>query len=290
MYSHRVLTIWPPKYFPRLPFSLCLHCRHPRLVLKWTAIILESKLVLFSILHNFARVVFPNAYPTLTCSCIKTFNALPLFLGKAPNSSCDHPVWHMFSTQTPALTAVSFTLCIPIPVFSLSSKICVCSCPRPFAHDVAFSRNVLFKFFLLMSILKIIIEFFTILLLFCVLVFWPWGMWDLSSPTSDWTFIPCIGRWGLNHWTTREVPPGIFFILLCCCLVTESYPTLATPWTVALKAASVHGISRQECWSGLLFPSPGDRPHPGIDPKSPGCRQILSRWATRKALSCSKPS
>ena len=31
-------------------------------------------------------------------------------------------------------------------------------------------------------------------------------MWDLSSPTRDWTFILCIGRWILNQWTTREVP------------------------------------------------------------------------------------
>ena len=29
------------------------------------------------------------------------------------------------------------------------------------------------------------------------------------------------------------------------------------------------GFSRQEYWSGLLFPSPGDRPNPGIEPGSP---------------------
>ena len=31
-------------------------------------------------------------------------------------------------------------------------------------------------------------------------------MWDLSSRTRDWTCVLCIGRWILNHWTTREVP------------------------------------------------------------------------------------
>ena len=103
MYSHRVLTIWPPKYFPKLPFSLCLRCRHLRLVLKWTASILESKLALFSILYSFARVVFPNAHLPLICPCNGMFTAVPLFLGKAPNSSCDLPVWHMFNTQTPDL-------------------------------------------------------------------------------------------------------------------------------------------------------------------------------------------
>ena len=56
------------------------------------------------------------------------------------------------------------------------------------------------------TILKVSIEFVTLLLLFYVLVFWPRGMWDLSSLTRDRTCTPCIGRWSLNHWTTREVP------------------------------------------------------------------------------------
>ena len=43
----------------------------------------------------------------------------------------------------------------------------------------------------------------------------------------------------------------------------------ATPWTVAYQAPPSVGFSRQECWSGLPFPSPGDLPHPGIKPGSP---------------------
>ena len=43
----------------------------------------------------------------------------------------------------------------------------------------------------------------------------------------------------------------------------------ATPWTVAYQALSSMGFSRQECWSGLPFPSPGDLPDPGIKPGSP---------------------
>ena len=38
------------------------------------------------------------------------------------------------------------------------------------------------NFFLMWTIFKVFIEFVTILLLFYVLVFWPRGMWDLSSP------------------------------------------------------------------------------------------------------------
>ena len=53
-------------------------------------------------------------------------------------------------------------------------------------------------------------------ILFHVLVFWPWGMWDLGSPTRDWTCNPCTGRRSLNHWTVREVP--LLFPSLTCFL------------------------------------------------------------------------
>ena len=50
------------------------------------------------------------------------------------------------------------------------------------------------------------IEFATTLSLFYVSFFWPWGMWDLSFLIRDWICTPCMGRWSLHHWTTREVP------------------------------------------------------------------------------------
>ena len=43
----------------------------------------------------------------------------------------------------------------------------------------------------------------------------------------------------------------------------------ATSWTVAYQAPPSMGFSRQDCWSGLPFPSPGDLPDPGIKPGSP---------------------
>ena len=43
----------------------------------------------------------------------------------------------------------------------------------------------------------------------------------------------------------------------------------STPWTVAYQAPLSVGFSRQECWSGLPFPSSGDLPNPGIEPGSP---------------------
>jgi len=43
----------------------------------------------------------------------------------------------------------------------------------------------------------------------------------------------------------------------------------ATPWTIARQALPSMGFSRQEYWSGLPFPSPGDLPDPGTETGSP---------------------
>ena len=50
--------------------------------------------------------------------------------------------------------------------------------------------------------------------------------------------------------------------------VAQSY-LFETPWTVAYQDPPSMGFSRQEYWSGLPFPSPGDPPDPGIEPGFP---------------------
>ena len=52
-------------------------------------------------------------------------------------------------------------------------------------------------------------------------------------------------------------------------LVTKSCKTLAIPRTVARQAPLSMGFSRQEYWSRLPFPSPGNLPNSGIEPGSP---------------------
>ena len=61
----------------------------------------------------------------------------------------------------------------------------------------------------------------------------------------------------------------IFFYKSCGGLVAKSCPTLVTLWTVAHQIPLSMGFSRQEYWSGLPFPSPGDLSNPGIKPGSP---------------------
>ena len=47
--------------------------------------------------------------------------------------------------------------------------------------------------------------------------------------------------------------------------VAQSCPTLVTPWTVARQVLLSTGFPRQEYWSSLPFPSPGNPPDPGIE-------------------------
>ena len=51
-----------------------------------------------------------------------------------------------------------------------------------------------------------------------------------------------------------------------------SRPTLFEPMHCSLQASPSMGFSRQEYWSGVPLPSPGDLPDPGIEPGSPALR------------------
>ena len=58
-------------------------------------------------------------------------------------------------------------------------------------------------------------------------------------------------------------------IYFTCCQAANIADSFVTPWTVAPQATLSLGFSRQEYWSGLPFPSPGDIPNPGAEPGSP---------------------
>ena len=72
---------------------------------------------------------------------------------------------------------------------------------------------------------------------------------------------------------------------MCSCF--SCVQLFATPWTVARQAPLSMGFSRQEFWSGLPFPSPGDLPDEGIEPASPALQAdslpILYLWGTGEA-------
>ena len=61
----------------------------------------------------------------------------------------------------------------------------------------------------------------------------------------------------------------------------------ATPWTVACQAPLSMGFPRQEDWSGLPLPSPGDLPDPRIEPMS---LTLAGRWFTAESAGKRKVS
>ena len=63
----------------------------------------------------------------------------------------------------------------------------------------------------------------------------------------------------------RALHCGMHACVLNCCTCVRLF---AAPWTVAHQAPLSMGLSRQEYWSGLPCPPPGDLPDPGIKPTS----------------------
>ena len=96
-----------------------------------------------------------------------------------------------------------------------------------------------------------------------------WGLLPLPSIslTSHWIGLSLRRYYDLGKGCSFH-PRTVWF-----CVVLTRVRLCATPWTVACQSALSMGFSRQEYWSGLPFPPPGDLPHPGIEPGSP------SLWA-----------
>ena len=134
----------------------------------------------------------------------------------------------------------------------------------------------------------------------------PWVVYSSSEHTMPWfTFIPSLiifsaknapspiivfsylffGPWFRHHLlkdlsdpTQSRFPSLIFFYsifyfynalnMLCisCSVMSQLF---VTPWTVAHQAPLSMRFPRQEYWSGLPFPSPGDLPNPRTEPGSP---------------------
>ena len=57
----------------------------------------------------------------------------------------------------------------------------------------------------------------------------------------------------------------VFIQRMCSMLSITVCPTFCDPMNRSPPGSSVHGFSRQEYWSGLPFPPPGDIPNPGLN-------------------------
>ena len=76
------------------------------------------------------------------------------------------------------------------------------------------------------------------------------------------------GGVGVSHNFPHLLKHG-YIVSFSYSVITQSCPTLWDPMDCRPPGSSVHGFPRQEYWSGLPFPSPGDLPNPGIEPRSP---------------------
>ena len=122
-----------------------------------------------------------------------------------------------------------------------------------------------------------------------------WG-WCLIAPMLQMrTMNPCeeeqaayqphvVQKQRSQHWKAGS--PGSRSYV--CVHVLRHVWLFATPWTVAHQAPLSVGLSRQEYWSGLSLPSPGDLLDPGIQPTSPVSpapqADSFTAWATWEAL------
>ena len=92
--------------------------------------------------------------------------------------------------------------------------------------------------------------------------FWPHKVQNLRTQNPQWC---CLGH----------------------CVMSDSF---ATPWPIAFQASWSKGFPRQEYWSGLLFPSLGDLPDPGIKLMSLAFAGGFFTTETREALALEKLS
>ena len=88
---------------------------------------------------------------------------------------------------------------------------------------------------------------------------WPFLCWGTFPSICNWFTVFIMNRHWIFPKASKEWVKSHSRVWL-----------FATPWTIAYQATPSMGFSRQEYWSGLPFPSPGDLlPNPGIEPGCP---------------------
>ena len=107
---------------------------------------------------------------------------------------------------------------------------------------------------------------------------------------GDLNFILCVIRspqrlLSKGYYDVNYISKHHYACMLSPFSVSDS---LWPPWTVARQAPLSMGFSRQEYWSGLSFPPPGDLPDPGVRPASPalagGFFTTSTTWEAQTSL------
>ena len=89
------------------------------------------------------------------------------------------------------------------------------------------------------------------------------------------------------HWRLLQ-DHGYNFLYVRMSVSRLAVSDSVTPWTLAHQAPLSMGFSRQEYWSGLPFPSPGDLPHLGIESGTPALQadSLLSELPGKPIIPC----
>ena len=113
----------------------------------------------------------------------------------------------------------------------------------------------------------------------------------LPLQPHGWPCLPhhphmCVSHCPPNkpHYLASNLPPHLHGTFSLTSLTLEVPSSRMFPWTVIARQAPLSmRFSRQEYWSGLPFPPPGDLPNPGIEP-GVSCigRRVLYYWAHRE--------
>ena len=110
------------------------------------------------------------------------------------------------------------------------------------------------------------------------------GLWPPVMPWQAGRYLMplwrkvCLTFWDQYTGDVSLVKEGA----TCACLLSH-VQLFVTPWTVAHQAPLPVEFSRQEYWSELPFPPPGDLPDPGLEPESPAFPALASQFLTTGA-------
>ena len=124
---------------------------------------------------------------------------------------------------------------------------------------------------------------------------WPDGLQYVSLPCPSPTSGACSNSCPLSRWCGSGKPFSQLSVearyrtnysaysYCCYCLVSKSCPAIFDPMDCSPLGSSFKELPRQEYWSGLPFPVPGDFPNQRWTPISYTGRCILHQWDARKA-------